>query len=634
MTQKDLPENTSKKGDHSSDTASTIHKTPTSKSTTSTQSDDTDPYPAPQQFRGDTNLKPPQNDQHLTPTLSLTSVEGDLEKGPGYNQPPSTMEELSRWTSRNSYRSVRSNLAERDIYGDLPEDMIELERKKSIATVKSQVPSRRYIDDVVANEDLDGNLQDGSAFLDIDPELVTWDSDDDPCNPRNWTSRKKWVMVTIVSLYALISPLSSSIISPAINKIAEDLDITNSVEKSLSVSIFVLAWAICPLFTAPFSEIWGRRIVLNISIVLLVIFNMATALSQTTAQLLVFRFLAGCAGAPPLSISAGTLADMFTDSERNTALAFFSVGPTVGPVLAPIISGFIVQNTSWRWVLWVLTITTGVVAVFGVTCLKETYPPTLLCWKATKLRKETGNPHLHTVFEVTSVSFSTQLMRAVSRPIKLLVLHPIVLGLGLHMAFIYGFMYLLLVTFPTLWTHEYGFRVGIAGLMYAGLGVGFGLGLLVWTPSIQNVYQMLTKRNGGVPKPEFRIPLLVPSSVIMGIGLIWYGWSAQAKMIWVMPCIGTGIYGFGLIAMFQTIQNYLIDMNPVYSASSIAAAAVFRSYFGFGFPLFGAAMYNKLGYGWANTLCGILCFVLGVPFPLFVYFYGERLRKWANKRFS
>lgn len=606
--------------------------------------DDSRSFPEPQQFfeNSPTNSKHSLDNNNIASTNEKGKETGSDSKNSFDAQPHVSLvagEALSRWPTRNSYRSVRSNRSyrEKDIYGeDTPADVIALERTKSIATVRSQIPSnqRRYIDDVVANEDKDGNLQDGSAFLDVDPELVTWDSDDDPTNPRNWSNRKKWMMVTIVSLYALISPLSSSIISPAVGKIAEDLHITQQVEKSLTVSIFVLAWALCPLFTAPLSEVFGRRIVLNTSILLLVIFNMATALSRTKAQLYVFRFIAGCAGAPPLSVSAGTLADMFTDRERNTALAFFSLGPTLGPVIAPVISGFIVQNTSWRWVVWVLTIATGSVAILGILFFKETYPPTLLHWKANKLRKETGNPHLHTIFEITGVSFKTQLFLAITRPIKLILFHPIVTGLGLHMAFIYGFMYLMLVTYPALWTEVYGYRIGIAGLMYVSLGIGSVLGLIVCTPLIQWVYLRLTNANNGVSKPEFRLPVLIPSSVLMGIGLIWYGWSAEAKIFWIMPQIGTAIYSFGISALFQTVQNYLIDMNPVYSASSIAAAAVFRSFFGFGFPLFGQAMYNKLGYGWANTLCGLLCFTLGVPFPVIVYLKGERLRNWANKRFQ
>lgn len=99
-----------------------------------------------------------------------------------------------------------------------------------------------------------------------------------------------------------------------------------------------------------------------------------------------------------------------------------------------------------------------------------------------------------------------------------------------------------------------------------------------------------------------------------------------------MPLIGSAIFAFSFIAVFQTIQNYLIDMNNRFAASSIAAAAVFRSLFGFAFPLFANSMYDKLNYGWGNTMCAFIALTLGLPFPIFCFFYGERLRNWANRR--
>lgn len=368
--------------------------------------------------------------------------------------------------------------------------------------------------------------------------------------------------------------------------------------------------------------------------IVMTIFHMATALSKNVAQLLVFRFLAGCAGALPISIGAGTMADLFNDKERGAALALYALGPTVGPVVAPIISGFIAENTSWRWVVWVLTIFSGAIAAFGFIFYRETYAPVILKWKVAKLRKETGNQNLHTVFDLNQVPFKQQLFTAITRPIRLLFLHPIIQGLGLYMAFVYGFLYLLLVTFPTLWSVHYGFNLGITGLMYISLGVGFSTGLLFWSRVIQKTFMKLTKRNGGVSKPEYRLYMVPFSALFLSVGLFWYGWSAQAHIFWIMPCIGAGIYTFGMIAVFQSIQNYLIDMNPRFAASSMAAAMVFRSMLGFGFPLFGKAMYDRMGYGWANSMTGLLCLVLGIPFPLIVIKYGEKIRLWANKRFT
>ena len=73
------------------------------------------------------------------------------------------------------------------------------------------------------------------------------------------------------------------------------------------------------------------------------------------------------------------------------------------------------------------------------------------------------------------------------------------------------------------------------------------------------------------------------------------------------------------------IQLYLVD-TFTYAASALAAASVFRSMLGFAFPLFGQQMFNALGLGGGNSLLAGLAIVLGIPFPVWLWFYGERMR--------
>jgi len=96
-----------------------------------------------------------------------------------------------------------------------------------------------------------------------------------------------------------------------------------------------------------------------------------------------------------------------------------------------------------------------------------------------------------------------------------------------------------------------------------------------------------------------------------------------------MPIIGTGIFGFGLMATFLPIQLYLVDAFT-YAASALAAASVFRSMLGFAFPLFGEQMFNKLGYGGGNSLLAGLAIVLGIPPPIWIYYNGERVRQTSS----
>ena len=132
----------------------------------------------------------------------------------------------------------------------------------------------------------------------------------------------------------------------------------------------------------------------------------------------------------------------------------------------------------------------------------------------------------------------------------------------------------------------------------------------------------------------------------MPIGLFWYGWSAEARIHWIMPIIGSAIFAFGMMTTLyvprpalmhptplltlpprsQAIFLYLVDAFT-FAASALAAASVSRCVLGFAFPLFGVQMFDRLGYGGGNSLLAGLAIVLGIPFPVFLWFYGERIRK-------
>ena len=103
--------------------------------------------------------------------------------------------------------------------------------------------------------------------------------------------------------FTFISPLSSSIVAPAIGPISNDLNITSSIQQSLVFSVFVLAYAFGPLFLGPASEIWGRVPVLQLANLFYLVFNTVAGFSKTKSQMIVFRFLSGLGGSAPLAVS-------------------------------------------------------------------------------------------------------------------------------------------------------------------------------------------------------------------------------------------------------------------------------------------------------------------------------------------
>lgn len=96
--------------------------------------------------------------------------------------------------------------------------------------------------------------------------------------------------------------------------------------------------------------------------------------------------------------------------------------------------------------------------------------------------KESGNEELHTEFEKKDQTLGSILRTSLSRPFILLGTQVIVQVLALYMAYLYGLMYLVLSTFPTLWEQRYGESIGIGGLNYISLGIGFFLGTQTCAP--------------------------------------------------------------------------------------------------------------------------------------------------------
>ncbi|KAJ5236917.1 hypothetical protein N7489_007008 [Penicillium chrysogenum] len=356
-----------------------------------------------------------------------------------------------------------------------------------------------------------------------DPKLVKWEGPEDPENPKNWSNKKKWAATITVSLFTFISPVSSSMVAPALPSLAADLKVTDEVVSQLMLSIFVLAYAVGPLFLGPLSEIYGRTIDSAARQPLLLSFQ--HRVRGVTNE--ICRFFAGLGGSAPLAIGGGVLSDCFRAEERGKGVAIYSLAPLLGPALGPIAGGFIAENTTWRWVFYSTSITDGLIQVMGLFFLRESYGPKILLDRAVRLRKETGDDSYQTEAERQNKTLPEVLRSSLVRPFRLLLTQPIVQVLALFMAYIYGIMYLVLSTFPTLWTSPsyYNESTGIGGLNYISLGLGFWLGSQICAPLNDRIYRRLKARNADVGKPEFRVPLLFVGAFFIPAGLFIYGWT-------------------------------------------------------------------------------------------------------------
>ena len=135
-------------------------------------------------------------------------------------------------------------------------------------------------------------------------------------------------------------------VAPALAKIGQDLGITQEIELSMTLSVFVLAYAIGPLLLGPLSEIYGRVIVLQLSSLFFLVWNIACGFATSQGQLTAFRFLSGLGGSAPLALGGGMLSDCWHAEERGKAVSIYSLAPLLGPAVGPIAGGFIALKVS------------------------------------------------------------------------------------------------------------------------------------------------------------------------------------------------------------------------------------------------------------------------------------------------
>ncbi|KAI8711261.1 MFS domain-containing protein [Fusarium sp. LHS14.1] len=457
---------------------------------------------------------------------------------------------------------------------------------------------------------------------------VGWEEppDQDPENPLNWSASRKWSIIGILSFITFLTPLASAMMAPGVPVIMAEFSTSDEEVATFMVSVFVLGFAFGPLLMAPLSELYGRLPVYHVCNSLFVIFSIGCAVSQNIGMLIAFRFLSGFVGVATVTCGSGTIADMVPPEKRGAAMSIWSIGPLLGPVIGPVCAGFLVEAKGWRWVFWIITIVSGAVILASFVVFRETYAPVILERKAAKLRKSTGVTKYRSAMQATGSSKEI-FISAITRPMRMLLFSPIVTMVCLYIATLYGMLYLLFTTFTFVYHDMYGFSAVSAGLSFIAGGVGNLLGLM-FVGYLSDKLIKDSQSAGKAVEPEQRLDLrlTVPTALALPIGLIIYGWTAEKQLHWIVPMIGTGIMGFGMIGIFMISQTYLVDAFTRHAASVTAANAVLRSLLGALLPLCGLKLYDGLGLGWGNTLLGLISLALA-PVPWLLNRFGGRIRE-------
>ncbi|KAI1860346.1 uncharacterized protein JN550_011612 [Neoarthrinium moseri] len=459
--------------------------------------------------------------------------------------------------------------------------------------------------------------------------IIAWDSQHDPEMPLNWPIGRKWIQVVDIAAIAVLTPFSSSALAPGIEAMMQEFGVTSEILGSFAVSIYLLGYSVGPLVLAPLSDMYGRKIVLDMANIMFCLWQIGSALSPNIQSLIVFRFLSGVGGSGCLTLGGGAVGDMFHPEQRGLAAGIWGLGVVIGPTLGPLVGGYLAATIGWRWTFWVTLIAGATVTACILTYNRETNYTVLINRKVARMTKERVSageqPTLVSYYRQKPVSNLSLLYGSLTRPTKLLFRSPIIFFISLYMAFVYGVLYLLYTTIPTVFSTKYGFSTGEGGLVFLSLGFG---NIAAWTYITTQSDKQVVKQtlsNNNVFVPEMRLKIAVWFSCLLPVTFYWYGWVTQFGGSWPNAVVSLLPFGIGSVGVFAPFTTFLIDCYPSYASSVIAANTVFRSLFGAFLPLLGPTLYSDLGLGWGNTLLGLVC-TLMIPIPMLFWKFGERLR--------
>ncbi|CAG8678427.1 9867_t:CDS:2, partial [Scutellospora calospora] len=223
------------------------------------------------------------------------------------------------------------------------------------------------------NFENDPNYNEKCEVLD-GPVINVSNSNDIHANndPKNWPSKKKWFILSIVVVSGMLSPIASTILYPAMLTLRQELNTTEIVVNSL-ISMFIFCMGIAnyellaglkraienssPIVWAAYSDEFAtRRKVYLASLMVFIISTIICAVAKSIWLLMIMRAIQACGSSAVLSIGAGIISDIYDPIERGNAYGIFYLAYWIGPFLGPMCGGYLTEFLGWRWMFWFLAI--------------------------------------------------------------------------------------------------------------------------------------------------------------------------------------------------------------------------------------------------------------------------------------
>jgi EmrB/QacA subfamily drug resistance transporter len=193
--------------------------------------------------------------------------------------------------------------------------------------------------------------------------------------PLITAQRRKWWVVIAMSGVMILLTVDFFGITVALPRIGDDLDASTST-LLWTLNAYLLAFVSPMIAIGRFADIFGRRKLALVGIVLFVAASAACAGAPNDLFLIAARIVQGVGGGIIFTVSVSIVNNAFPPDERAKALGIWSGVGLAGSALGPFVAGILTEFASWRWFFF-LNVPIGIVTFFiTVAAVEESRDPT------------------------------------------------------------------------------------------------------------------------------------------------------------------------------------------------------------------------------------------------------------------
>jgi EmrB/QacA subfamily drug resistance transporter len=198
-------------------------------------------------------------------------------------------------------------------------------------------------------------------------ETATPSLEDDPA--LGLSHRAKMEVLFAVMLGLFLGALDQTIVGPALPTIVTQL--SGNDYYVWAITIYLLTSTITVPFWGKGSDLFGRKPIYMLGIVVFLVGSALSGLSQNMAMLILFRGIQGIGAGALFPVALAIIGDLFTPQERGKYQGLFGAVFGIAFVVGPLIGGFLTESVGWHWIFYV-NIPIGIVALIVIQRLLPT----------------------------------------------------------------------------------------------------------------------------------------------------------------------------------------------------------------------------------------------------------------------